>query len=59
MGEVKSFFDLIPNRGMIFVTYVSAHVCAIVFVLGLTSIDYSTIFELRLWRKRNYKDPIY
>jgi hypothetical protein len=22
MGEVKSFFDLIPNRGMVFVTYV-------------------------------------
>ena len=26
-GEIKTFFDLIANRGMVFVTYVSALVC--------------------------------
>ena len=24
-GEIKTFFDLISNRGMVFVTYVSGH----------------------------------
>lgn len=58
-GEIKTFFDLIANRGMVFVTYVS--LTSYVFRLKQgteTAVTYSLIFELlrgqesdcKIWR---------
>lgn len=32
-GEIKTFFDLISNRGMVFVTYVSGHIVLVACIV--------------------------